>query len=71
MCNDLAALVLLEDDGKQADCYSWRLKTNVSFPLKPELLNFGTSVNKQIHLRKNKDELFTIALFIFYLFNAF
>lgn len=67
MCNDLAALVLLEGDGKQADCYSWRLKTNVSFPLKAELLNFGTSVNKQIHLRKNKDELFYYC-FIYFLF---
>lgn len=71
MCNDLAAPVLFEDDGKQADCYSRSLKTNVSFPLKPELLNFGTSVNKEIHLRKNIYELFCYCFIYFYLFSAF
>lgn len=71
MCNDLVALLLVEDDGKQADCFSWNWKINISFSLKPELLNFARVVNKHIHLRKNIYELFNYCFIYFYLFNTF
>lgn len=68
MCNDLGAALLTEDGGKQAGCYGWNLKLNVSFPLKPELLNFGTGMNKPIHLKKKKVWMhFFIILLIYFM----
>jgi len=52
MCNDLGAVLLTEDGSKQAGCFSWNLKQNISFALKPDLLSFGTGMNKYIQLRK-------------------
>lgn len=68
MCNGLVALLLAENDGKQADCYCLNLKQNPSFSLKPELLNFATGVNKQIHLSKNIYELFHYCFIYFFIY---
>lgn len=57
MCNDLGAVLLTEDGGKQAGCYSWNLKQNNSFPLKTELLShlaLGQARTNRFTLGKKK-----------------
>lgn len=70
MCNDLGA-VLLTESGKQVGCYSWNLKQKVSFPLKPELPNFGTAESNRFTLGKKKKSVKGFFYYIIYLFYAF
>lgn len=65
MCSDRGGALLTEDGGKQAGYYSWNPKQNIYFLSKPELLNFGTDVNKH---RLTLDEK-CVEEFFFCLFN--
>lgn len=73
MCSDLGGESITEDGGKQAGCYSWNMKQNISFSAKPAQL-WDRSEQTQIDLRKEAcacggEEFFFVL--ICFGFNAF
>lgn len=71
LCNNLGAVQLTENGGKQVGFYSWNLKQSISSPLKPELLSFGTGGANRFLLGKAKKKKsvkgFFIILFVYFM----
>lgn len=72
MCNDLGAVLLTEDGGKQAGCCSWIWSRTFPFPWSQSYLALGQVWTKRFTLGKKKCNPFFIILFInlFYAFQT-